>query len=84
MASGEEVLAMSRSELCAAAGGDRPILALKQRLHSLCGQPRFKQRLLLADGTILADDAAIDTWTFHFESGHASWGAIFVELLHSA
>ena len=40
---------------------DQPVRAfdVKRRLQSVCGQPRFKQRLLL-DGQILSDDALLE------------------------
>ena len=33
---------------------------LKRHLQSLCGHSRFRQRLVLPDGQILLDDAALD------------------------
>ena len=59
-ASGEEVLAIQfaaiKERIC---GGDQPIrvLDLKRHLQGLCGQPRFRQRLLLPDGQMLPEDA---------------------------
>ena len=61
-ASGEEVLAMQFAEFVEQLGpGTEPIraLRLKHHLQGLCGQPRFRQRLLLLDGQILSDDAAL-------------------------
>ena len=34
-------------------------LDVKRRLHGVCGQPRFKQRLLL-DGEMLSEDALLE------------------------
>ena len=59
-ASGEEVLAIQfaalKERIC---GGDQPIrvLDLKRHLQGLCGQPRFRQQLLLPDGQMLPEDA---------------------------
>ncbi|CAE7636291.1 ANKRD50, partial [Symbiodinium sp. CCMP2456] len=39
---------------------ERPVRAFKRHLQSVCGEPRFKQRLLLEDGTVLCDDSKIE------------------------
>ena len=36
------------------------VLAVKRHLQQVCGQTRFKQRLLLADGGILSDKTVLD------------------------
>ena len=62
-ASGEEVLASQFADFVENMGaGEQPIrvLDLKRHLFSLCGQPRFRQRLLLPDGQILSDDATLN------------------------
>ena len=42
------------------ATGSDPVRALKQHLHSLCGQSRFRQRLVfLTDGVSRAEDECI-------------------------
>ena len=54
--SGEEVLAQRLVDFILTCGAtEHPILALKRRLHGLCGHSRFKQRLMLEDGTTLLD-----------------------------
>ena len=61
-ASGEEVLAIQFTEFVERYCVDeQPVLALglKRHLQSLCGLPRFRQRLLLPDGQILSDDATL-------------------------
>ena len=64
MSSGEPVCTLKLAELTQMAEGadmaDHPTRALKLYLQSLCGQPRFRQRLLLQDGTVLNDDAVLD------------------------
>ena len=42
--------------------GEQPVrtLDLKRHLQGLCGQPRFRQRLVLPDGQVLPDDAQLD------------------------
>ena len=66
-ASGEEALALQVGDFTQTTGaGEQPIrqriraLDLKRYLQGCCGQPRFRQRLLLSDGTILPDDAVLD------------------------
>ena len=62
-ASGEEVLAIGLAELVEMTGaGERPMRALdlKRHLQGFCGQPRFRQKLLLMDGQILSDDAVLN------------------------
>ena len=57
-ASGEEVLAVQFAEFIEKLGlGGQPVRALdlKRHLHSLCGHPRFRQRLLLPNGQTLLD-----------------------------
>ena len=61
-ASGEEVLAVHVSEFSRMTGtGEQRIRALdlKRQLQGLCGQPRFRQRLLLLDGQTLLNDATL-------------------------
>ena len=58
-ASGEEALSIPFKEFAEIAeveGEPVNILALKRHLQPLCGQTRFKQRLLLPDGQMLSDD----------------------------
>ena len=59
-ASGEEALAIEFSELVEMLD-EEPItgLVLKRHLRRVCGQTRFKQRLLLVDGQKLLDDAVL-------------------------
>ena len=62
-ASGEETLAVEFQgfvEMIGACGEPVRALDLKRHLHGLCGQPRFRQRLVLPDGQILPDDAALE------------------------
>ena len=62
-ASGEEVLSIQFTEFVQMMGvGEQPARALnlKRHLQGLCGQPRFRQRLLLPDGQILPDDAVLN------------------------
>ena len=57
--SGEEVLAIQFAKFVEVIDvPEQPVRALdlKRHLQGLCGQPRFKQRLLLADGQTLSDD----------------------------
>ena len=55
--SGEEVLALQRSAFMETVGPtDSPLQCLKCILQGRCGQPRFRQRLLLSDGTHLLDE----------------------------
>ena len=61
--SGKEILALPFEEFLKMSGkGEQPVHAedLKRHLQGLCGQPRFRQRLLLPDGQILLDDAALN------------------------
>ena len=61
--SGEEALAIQLADVTATSGSAGQAITgrtLKVHLQSLCGQPRFQQRLLLSDGQILADDAVLD------------------------
>ena len=55
-ASGEEALAIAATDM-----EEQPVrvLAIKRRLHCLTGQPRFKQRLVLSDGQMQADDVVL-------------------------
>ena len=60
-ASGEELTSISREELAQMAEADGlPVRALKRHLHQLCRQPRFRQRLLWADGSELTDSWNLD------------------------
>ena len=62
-ASGEEALAVQFHELVEMLGAEgQPVavLAVKRHLQRLCGQPRFKQRLLRADGQMLSDDELLE------------------------
>ena len=62
-ASGEEVLALQLAAFGETIGAGEQatrIFDLKHYLQSVCGQPRFRQRLLLPDGQILPDDAVLD------------------------
>ena len=59
-ASGEEALSIPYEEFVQMLVlGEQPVtaLAVKRHLQSLCGLPRFRQRLLLPDGQILSDNA---------------------------
>ena len=61
--SGEEALAIEFANFVTAVDvGEQPIRIsdLKRYLQGICGQPRFRQRLLLSDGQILPDDATLD------------------------
>ena len=58
MVSGQEVANFPLDDL--KESGDQSVRALKRRLTSRCGLSRFKQRLLLRDGTILLDGAHLD------------------------
>ncbi|CAE7168496.1 ANK1 [Symbiodinium microadriaticum] len=53
MASGEELIAAPVEELS-------DVRTLKTRLAGLCSVPRFRQKLLLSDGTSLADWSTLD------------------------
>ncbi|CAE6926748.1 ankrd52 [Symbiodinium sp. CCMP2592] len=60
-ASGEELTSITREELTQMAEADGlPVRALKRHLHQLCRQPRFRQRLLWADGSELTDNLNLD------------------------
>ena len=59
-ASGEEALSIPYEEFVQMLVlGEQPVtaLAVKRHLQGRCGQPRFRQRLLLPDGQILSDNA---------------------------
>ena len=61
-ASGEEALALQFEEFVEMTTSSKEpvrVLALKRHLQDLCGQTRFRQRLLLPDGRILSDDAVL-------------------------
>ena len=60
LASGEEILALEEEELQRLLTADSPVRALKRRLQGLCGQPRFRQRLVSGSGRVLEDQATID------------------------
>ena len=55
LASGAELTVLPWEELS-------DVRTLKAQLQELCGLPRFRQRLL-HEGTVLADDAKLGTWT---------------------
>ena len=56
--SGEVLLATDlASFLETLAAGSHPVRALKQRLESLCSQPRFRQRLAFLDNGIVLNDS---------------------------
>lgn len=60
-ASGEELTSISKAELVQMAEADGlPVRAMKRHLHQLCRQPRFRQRLLWADGSELTDSLNLD------------------------
>ena len=60
-ASGEELASISKAELAQMAEEDGlPVRAMKRHLHQLCRQPRFRQRLLWADGSELTDNLDLD------------------------
>ena len=40
--------------------GSYPVRALKQHLHSICDQPRFRQRLVLLDDGVVLNDSDDD------------------------
>ena len=56
-ASGEKALALAVTDV-----EEQPVrvLAIKRHLHRLTGQPRFKQRLVLSDGQMPADDVVLE------------------------
>ena len=61
--SGEEALAVQFDKLARMLSEEEhgvTILAVKRHLQPLCGQPRFKQRLLRADGQKLSDDELLE------------------------
>ena len=59
-ASGEEALAIQLVEFVEKAGEQQVrAIDVKRHLQALCGQTRFKQRLVLSDGQVLSDDVAI-------------------------
>ena len=61
-ASGEEVLSAQFEEFVKMLReGEQParIQAIKRHLQPLCGQSRFRQRLLLPDGQMLSDDLVL-------------------------
>ncbi|CAE7350996.1 ANK1 [Symbiodinium natans] len=59
--SGEEVTTVSPEQLAELVGeGGRPVVAMKRYLQSFCGQPRFRQRLILESGVALEDDADLE------------------------
>ncbi|CAE7232853.1 Ank3 [Symbiodinium sp. CCMP2456] len=53
-ASGEEICAVPVAELT-------DVRALKRRLHRLCGVPRFRQKLLVWNGGLMADDVLLQS-----------------------
>ena len=59
--SGEDVLFIQWAELAEMTSGGQTVrvLDLKRHLQGLCGQPRFRQRLLLPDGQVLSDADAL-------------------------
>ena len=62
-ASGEVALAIPFTEFVDMAPmNEHPVRvqAIKRHLQRLIGQPRFKQRLVLADGQMLLDDAVLE------------------------
>ena len=62
-ASGEEALSVQFDEFAKMLSEEEQgvtILAVKRHLQPLCGQPRFKQRLLRADGQMLSDDELLE------------------------
>ena len=62
-ASGEQAFAMNFEDFVETIGVvDEPVVAqhVKRHLQQLCGQPRFKQRLLLPNGQIMSDDYVLD------------------------
>ena len=61
-ASGEAALTISFTDCVKTVPDGKPIhvLAIKRHLQRLIGQPRFKQRLVLPDGQMLSDDAALE------------------------
>ena len=64
-ASGEEALALQFEEFVQVIQKEQPVtvstvLALKRYLHHICGQPRFRQRLLLPDGITLSEDDVLE------------------------
>ena len=62
MATGREVARVGIAELLLQTGeenGTPDVLALKRHLHTICGVPRFRQRVLDQDGHMLPDDFKI-------------------------
>ncbi|CAE7668844.1 ANKRD17, partial [Symbiodinium pilosum] len=62
-ASGEEALSVHLTDFgkrIGSVGKPVPTVAIKRHLESLCGVPRFRQRLILPDGEILSDGAVVD------------------------
>ena len=62
-ASGEEALSMQFEDLLEMLGVEEQpvrIKAVKRYLQRVCGQPRFKQSLLLPDGQVLSDDDVLE------------------------
>ncbi|CAE7792655.1 Ankyrin-3 [Symbiodinium microadriaticum] len=53
-ASGEEICAVPVAELT-------DVRALKRRLHRLCGVPRFRQKLLVWNGGLMADEVLLQS-----------------------
>ena len=63
MASGEEVCAIPLAEIdMLISASDHSTSALKRYLQSLIGVPRFRQRLVCEDRTVLEDAARFDTF----------------------
>eukprot|EP00439_Symbiodinium_sp_Y106_P005467 s2244_g1.t1 len=58
LVSGHEIAAFPVDELNA--WEDPSVRALKRKLSSRCGLPRFRQRLLLQDGTVLAESSGLN------------------------
>ena len=61
-ASGEVLVTIELASFLETLAADSdPVRALKQLLHSLCGQPRFRQRLFFLDDSVLLNenDAAV-------------------------
>ena len=58
--SGDEAFSIPVGEFAKFNELDHPVRAFKRHLQSVCGEPRFKQRLLLEDGTVLSDDSKLE------------------------